>query len=233
MDTTESIILFAVFIIVFNLIIEIFTVLFRLTGLTQEKAKTQVISMLTNSGFTTSESEIILSSRRRRKLAQVTMLFGFSFSVIIVSIVVNIFLTLNRAEVNNLFIASVVLAAVLVILLLVMRIRAVREWFDYLIEKIANRLMFGKESNIIVMIDNYRSKAMAEIYLEHVPLFLDNIRLADTKLKEKYDIQILLLRRNGDKVETIDGNTTLCPKDIIVVFGNYKNIRSVFEHPDS
>lgn len=233
MDTMESIILFAVFIIVFNMIIEIFTVLFRLTGLTQEKAKTQVISMLTNSGFTTSESEIILSSRKRRKLAQVTMLFGFSFSVIIVSIVVNIFLTLNRAEVNNLFIASAILFVMLVILFLIMRIRAVREWFDYLIERIANRLLFGKESNIIVLIDNYNNKVMAEVFLEHVPDFLDKTCLADTKLKENYDIQILLLKRNGDKVENIDGNTILCPKDIIVVFGNYKNIRSVFEHPDS
>lgn len=101
MDITGSIILFVVFIIVYSIIIETFTVLFRLTGLTQEKAKTQVISLLTNSGFTTSESEVILHSRKRRKLAQLTMMFGYSFTVIIVSVVVNIFLTLSRTEVKS------------------------------------------------------------------------------------------------------------------------------------
>lgn len=233
MDAMGSIILFAVFIIVFSVIIEIFTVLFRLTGLTQEKAKTQVISLLTNSGFTTSESEIILHSKKRRKLAQITMLFGYSFSVIIVSIVVNIFFALNRTEVKNVLAAVVMALLILSILLVFMRLQSVRKGFDVMIEKIGNKIMFGKKSNPVVLIDIYSNKAMVEIFLEFIPSFLEEVHLANSRLKENYDIQIILLKRNGKTEATVDGSTILQHGDIIVAFGNYKNIRTLFERSDA
>lgn len=232
MDIAGSLILFVVFVAVYSIIIETFTVLFRLTGLTREKAKTQVISMLTNSGFTTSESEIVLHSKKRRKLAQLTMLTGYSFTVIIVSVLVNIFLALNRAEVKSMIAAVVILSVVLVLLFLFMRIHVIRNWFDLMIEKIGNRLMFGKDSNIVVLIDIYSGRAMAEICLEFVPAILDGTPLASSRLKETYDIQILLLKRGGEVGVAVSGNTVLQPKDIVIVFGSYKNIRAVFEHPD-
>lgn len=232
MDVMGSLILFVVFIVVYSIIIETFTVLFRLTGLTREKAKTQVISMLTNSGFTTSESEIILHSRKRRKLAQLTMLSGYSFTVIIVSVLVNIFLTLNRAEVKSMVAVVIFLAAFLTLWFLFMRIKAVRSRFDIMIEKIGNRVMFGKKSNRVVLIDNYGERAMAEIYLDFVPAILDKTPLAVAKIKEIYDIQILLLKRKGEPTGAVNGKTIFRTKDIIVVFGSYKNIRVIFEHPD-
>lgn len=232
METMISIVLFAIFIMVYSVIIEVFTILFRLTGLTQEKARTQVISLLTNSGFTTSESEIVLHSKKRRKLAQLTMLFGYSFSVIIVSIVVNIFFTFNRSEMNSIVVVVVTSVIIMVILFIVMRLKIIRNRFDVMIEKIGNKIMFGKKSNLLVLIDNYSGKAMAEIFLEFVPELIDKKPLADTRLKESYDIQILVLKRNGEEAGAVDGNTVLTSGDIIVVFGNYKNIRSVFEHPE-
>lgn len=47
----SAMVFLAIFILVYILINEIFTVLFRLTGLTEDKAKFQVTSMLTNSGL--------------------------------------------------------------------------------------------------------------------------------------------------------------------------------------
>lgn len=232
MDIIGSLILFVVFVVVYSIIIEIFTVLFRLTGLTREKAKTQVISMLTNSGFTTAESEIVLHSKKRRRLAHLTMLFGYSFTVIIVSALVNIFLALSRTEVKSMVVIVIILSVVLVLLLLFMRIHFIRNWFDVMIEKIGNRIMFGKKSNVVVLIDNYSGRAMAEIYLEFVPTILCDTPLADSRLRETYDIQILLLKRNGEAGGTVNGETVLRSKDIVIVFGSYKNIRTLFEHPD-
>lgn len=233
MDAMGSIILFIVFIIIFTIIIEVFTVLFRLTGLTHEKAKTQVISLLTNSGFTTSESEVILNSKKRRKLAQLTMMFGYSFTVIIVSVVVNIFFTLNRTEMKSVFSVVVVILPTLAILFMFMRLKTIRSGFDHFIEKIGNNIMFGKKSNPVVLIDVYNDMAMAEIFLEFIPPFLKETRMEDSRLKEDYDIQILLLKRSGEVGIMVAGGTVLCSGDIIVVFGNYKNIRTVFEHPES
>lgn len=58
-------------------LIEIITVLFKLTGLSEEKARFQVISLLTGSGFTTKEAELITQHPTRRKLAQFLMLLGY------------------------------------------------------------------------------------------------------------------------------------------------------------
>ena len=71
-----SLIVFVLFIIVYIVISDIITIFFRLTGLTEEKARFQVISLLTNSGFTTRESESVVASKIRRRLARATMLFG-------------------------------------------------------------------------------------------------------------------------------------------------------------
>lgn len=213
-------------------IIEIFTVLFRLTGLTWEKARTQVISMLTNSGYTTAESEIIMGSKKRRKLARITMLCGYSFTVIIVSVLVNIFLALNQSELNQMVLVVSVVGAIFIIILFIKRIKLVSLGFDHLIELLGNRIMFGKGSNAVVLIDNFRSSAIVEIYLEIVPKELHGINLAVAQLKKTYDIQVLLIRRNGKAMQGIDGETRLHSKDTIVLFGNYKNIKFLFEHPN-
>ena len=95
---TGAILMFVFLILIYILISDIITVLFRLTGLTEEKARFQVVSLLTNSGFTTNESEIIVSSKVRRKIAKATMLFGYAFTVTIVSTIVNIFMTFDETK---------------------------------------------------------------------------------------------------------------------------------------
>lgn len=231
MSMTSLLVLFIVFTTLYFVIIEVFTVLFRLTGLTEEKAKTQVISLLTNSGFTTSESEVILAGRRRRKLAQITMLFGYSFTVIIVSVIVNIFLALTQSELRSILAAVIALTVLTALLFCVMRLRAVKRWFDQRIERLGNRIMFGPDSNTVVLIDNYRDKAMVEIHLHIVPAFLRGVRLADTGLRKTYGIQVLFIKRGGNSLYKIDGDTVLKEDDSVFLFGDYKNIRVIFEHP--
>lgn len=121
MGITGSLILLLIFLVVYIVMIEIFTVLFRLTGLTEEKAKFQVISLLTNCGYTTQESEIIASAPRRRKLAEMTMISGYSFAVIIVSSIVNIFFTLHGSAFNNILFALLICGGLSILILLVMK----------------------------------------------------------------------------------------------------------------
>ena len=95
MDITLSFLLFSFIILLYWVITELFTFFFRLTGLPDDRARFQVLSLLTGTGFTTRESELILGSRRRRRLARVTMLFGYVFNVTIVSALVNVFLSMK------------------------------------------------------------------------------------------------------------------------------------------
>ena len=82
MEINMAILVFFLLLLIYTLMSEAFTVMFRLTGMNTEKARFQVISMLTNSGFTTNESELILKDPLRRKLALLTMLFGYAFTEI-------------------------------------------------------------------------------------------------------------------------------------------------------
>ena len=84
MNIYVSIALFILIIMLYMVISELFTILFRFTGLPDEKARFQVLSLLTGCGFTTRESEMVLSTRSRRRLARIMMLFGYVFNITIV-----------------------------------------------------------------------------------------------------------------------------------------------------
>jgi len=66
------------------LVVEISVVLMRATGLDYDIARFQVVSLLTGTGFTTRESELILGHPVRRRIGIFLILFGaFSLAVVI------------------------------------------------------------------------------------------------------------------------------------------------------
>lgn len=80
-----------VFIIIYMVIVfavvEISVVLMRATGLDKDISRFQVISLLTSTGFTTMESELISDHPIRRRIGMFLILFGlFSFAVIVSAI---------------------------------------------------------------------------------------------------------------------------------------------------
>ena len=95
MNIYVALLLFSFIILLYWVIAELFTFFFRLTGLPAEKARFQVTSLLTGTGYTTRESEVIMASRRRRRLARVTMLFGYVFNITIVSAFINVILSMK------------------------------------------------------------------------------------------------------------------------------------------
>ena len=109
--------LFALVILLYWIISELFTILFRFTGLPDERARFQVMSLLTGCGFTTKESEGFLSTRSRRRLVQVTMLFGYVFNITIVSAFINVFLSRKQNQVQN-FLVGILFPAVIVALVI-------------------------------------------------------------------------------------------------------------------
>jgi hypothetical protein len=76
-----------IYLVIIATIIEINTILFSVTGIKRQVARFQVISLMTGTGFTTGESEVILGHPFRRRLGIFLILFGaFSFAVIISSL---------------------------------------------------------------------------------------------------------------------------------------------------
>ncbi len=224
---TTVIILFIVFIMAYIVIIEIFTVLFRLTGLTEEKARFQVISMLTSTGFTTDESDLIIRTPRRRRLARYTILFGYGFTVIIVSILVNFILKLSDAQMRHIIVSAISFGILFVFLYLVTNI-GVKKRFDMLIEQICFHLMHGKQTNTYIIIDKYGKSSIVSVHFKNMPEYINKVPFSEGTLRRKYGLIVLAIQRNGVTIEHITANDYLQKDDTAIIYGSYNNIKDAF-----
>ncbi len=215
------------FIFVYLLIAEVFVLLFRITGLTEEKARFQVISMLTNSGYTTKEAELVLDSRMRRKLARFVMMFGYAFTVTIVSTVVNIFLQF-KSEFTIGAVAIIPMLAIFGLLIWFIKRKGITgKIADKIIAKIANKFIYDEKSNPIIIVEDYGQMTIASVKLVIMPKELEGIELAKSNLKTEHNINVLLKKNSeGDILPQAD--TKFEVGDTIVVMGKEKDIRGIF-----
>ena len=228
MGLIASVILILSFIVIYVVVIQIYSVLFRITGLTKEKARFQAISLLTNSGFTTTESEIIVSDRVRRRIAIAAMINGYAFSVVIVSLIINVILSLKEDVADQALIVMTIAFAGFVVLIVITQIPIFKRLFEKFIQSIATKLLKrNKNENIIIMLDNYGRDSMAEVHLNRVPDFMVDTPLEETKIKDKYHLNVLMLKRSG-KIVDVNKDTIFKKGDQLVVFGSNSSIANVF-----
>ena len=229
MNIYGAMLLFSFIILLYWVITELFTFFFRMTGLPAEKARFQVISLLTGTGFTTRESEIVLSSRRRRRLAKVTMLFGYVFNVTIVSTFINVFISMKTAQVQHEFIGLLIPLGTAALIFIFMRVPKVHAWGDNLIRKTADRIFNRKETfNAVMLIDNISTESIAQISLRHIPDEYRGVSLANTHLRADTGILVMLVERGGGKPIPAGADTVFEPGDKLTVFGDYKTICRTF-----
>ena len=221
--------LFAILILLYWVISEVFTVLFRLIGLPEEKARFQVVSMLTCAGFTTHESELFLSTRSRRRLARLTMLFGYVFNVTIVSALVNVFLSVKALESGSGMLSMLIPIGAGAAAFALTRIRRVRDWVDRRIEKVADRYGSDQASNGVMIIDQFGSMTIARVTLHTVPEAMRGKTLAKMGLKPKRNILVLAVERSDGRTESPSADTGFAFGDRVTVFGDYAAICKVFD----
>lgn len=229
MSTDFAILAFFSLMLTYLLICEIFTILFRLTGLTEETARFQVISMLTTCGFTTVESELITSSRKRRKLAFVTILFGYIFSVTIVSMVINFFMRLTDGNVFHLIVKVLIaIIALIIIWYALLKVNFVKNNFDRFISKIGIKAMFKNQHNPIMILGVFKTEVIAEVTITNLPEELSQVQLKNSNIRLNYTLQILTIIKNEDVSIGVTGESILENGDKIIIFGTLKNIKKLF-----
>ena len=219
--------LFSVVILVYFVISELFAMLFRLTGLPDEKARFQVISLLTGCGFTTHESELLLTSKSRRRLARITMLFGYVFNITIVSVFINVFLSLKLTEFKNYFSVLIPIVAATIIITF-LRVPKVRTWGDRIMERLAGRLAHRGSVNSVLLLDYLGEDSIAQVFLHEVPEAFRDKPLSETGLKQDYNILVMLVEHRGAKAVPANAKTVFQPEDKLTVFGDYHVISKAF-----
>ncbi|QUG41182.1 TrkA C-terminal domain-containing protein [Psychrobacillus sp. INOP01] len=210
-----------IYLTIILVVIEINTLLFTFTGLKKHIARFQVISMLTGTGFTTGESELIIDHPIRRRLGAFLILFGaFSLAVIISaisSILSDEFFTMKIGYV----------AGVLVFFLFVLKVGKVKNRLSDLFER-------ELETNFDIQDLTIKDVFLTEEndYLVEVPLHSTSSMIGGKlieKLNSEEDINILLIKRGEIIIRKGRLNTELQAGDFILMFGDKEVIRSMFK----
>lgn len=228
MTITTSLVLILCFILAYIIIIGTFSIAFQASGLTSEKARYQAISIFTNCGFTTTESELITSDRYRRKLAAILMIIGHIFAVLVVSLVVALFDDFNTADVKEnapligIFVVS--LLAVFIIINLPFIKKPILNAISNLARK---RALKKRKTNIMTVLDTYGKQSLVEIYLYWIPEFLKDKSLKDANLKRVYDLNLVAVKRKN-KVLNVTAETIIQPLDKVIIFGHREVIDDIF-----
>ena len=218
--------LFALVILIYWVMSELITVLFRFTGLPDEKARFQVLSLLTGTGFTTRESEMILTNRRRRRLGRATILFGYVFNLTIITAFINVFVSLRLTEAEHELLPVVIPLGALAIIFICMRIPKVRLWTDARLERLADRFFGLGEGNTVMALDYIGENAIAKVRLRTVPDELRGDNLSGLHLRA-HGVNVLLIE-HGEQPELALGTSTLADGDRLTAFGEYATIRRTF-----
>lgn len=229
MSLLNSLTLFVALIIIYQFIVSVFTILFRLTGLPRDKARFQVISLLTGCGFTTGESELAISSPQRRKVTRTIMVFGYAFTVTIMSALVNIFLSFNQSELQIVWWQLSIPLIALIALELFGRNPIVQRYFNKNIENIAVKIMFKNNANRILLLDYIGHNAIAEVNIIKVPERFKNIPLYESGLRDNYEILVILIEHKGEEAVNVQPDDVFRDNDRLVVCGNYRNICKAFD----
>ncbi len=230
MNISSSLLGIIIFIFLYLIIAEVFTVLFRLMGMPTRKARFQVISLMTNSGYTTDESEIIVNSKKRRKLAMATMLFGYTFTVTAVSTLVNLISTLFAAQSHNFLLTLTYITSALLIIFVVHKLKFIRRGFDNLIIKLGNKYIFDSTQNQIDILDVVKSSVVAEVRVSsHLPPSLEGKTVLEAGIRKDYGIQVLAIIKQGTSISSVSPGDYIEKTDKVILFGELTEICRLFE----
>lgn len=212
---------FVIFLVIFLLFIEFFTLLFVNTGLAYDKARFQVISMLTSVGYTTKESEHISNHKRRRKIASWVMILGYVGNVTFVSFLITLIVSGDVPEV------IIIIIGIVSIIIFSMKSHKIMSGIDKGIYFIIKRKIFGG------MYVKYKALLEGKEYCIYTITmqennFLIGKTLIESKLIRDYELQVLMVERKGHQIN--------CPKptyvfevgDEITIYGKLKNIQIIF-----
>ena len=137
MNIIAAFIVFDILVIVYEILVALFASLYELTGLTKDEARFQVTSLLTGTGFTTSESEKMLATKKRKRVTRDIMIISYIFNITIISTLVALFTSTIKADYKELLSGLLISVLVIVLLTISKKITKIRNAIDKIFINIA------------------------------------------------------------------------------------------------
>ena len=84
-------------------------------------------------------------------------------------------------------------------------------------------------SNEMQLINNYGENALVEVFVEEVPKELENVKIKDAGLNDRYKITVGVIKRKDEYIY-VSKDTIIQKGDTVTLFGPYKNIKLLFNN---
>ncbi|MCG8483665.1 MAG: TrkA C-terminal domain-containing protein [Clostridia bacterium] len=219
-----SIVVFIIIIGILLIIAELLALGLRMTGLDREKARFQVVSIITGTGFTTNESELITQHPVRRKIAELLMLISYVVQAFIIGTIFTI--AAEVANGKNVMVGLFFLLVTVIMLVGVTKNAWVVQKIEKMIEKrfiIKSKVNKTKTVEQVLKLNEDYGVVEFLIESEH-PLI--GKTLVESNLK-KIQIQVLNIER-GSYIEQFPKKDSYFKEgDRVVVYGKLENIKKV------
>ncbi len=230
MSISLAVLLFLSIVVIYLFVIEIFTVIFRITGMSYETANYQAISLLTTCGFTTSESEIVIATKHRRQVAKWAMLFGYMFSVILATSIINVIMSITRSKDETDIYSLFSIIFITLIFIILVRLKKLKKIIDNLIKKVVESIFMKRALiNPFYILEVYGDQAICELLVTHVPDEIAGKTIFESGVRNKYGISYISINRKNEN-RVIDPFSDIINKnDKVVIYGNPTVINKIFK----
>lgn len=208
------------YLLIILLVIEISVIMFNITGLEKPVSRYQVISMLTGTGFTTDESQLIIDHPVRRKISAFLILFGAFSLAVIISAITN--MLSNDLRLTELLWIN----GVLLIILLIGKAPFLR-----------NKLQGKIDDEMQKKLDISELPIKEALYLDENDIVTEvaikeDSDLAGTKIldlfKNEEDITLLFIKRGEINIRNKMHNESVQAGDDLYLYGNREEIEKKF-----
>lgn len=215
---------FLMFGTIFLVVVNICSILLRLTGMPIKKARFQVVSLLTSTGFTTRESEMIVQHPVRRKIASWLMVVSYVSTATFISF----FVTMISDTVTG--IGFFVVIATLITTNLILRRTKTIENLELKLENVVLKSKIWEKLNSenLTLITNTRGYGIYQIYLPKDSKIIGK-SILESGLKD-LEIEVLNIDKGDKFIKFASPDYVFEVFDRVTVYGNLKNIRNEFEH---
>jgi len=233
-----NLVLFIMVIIISFIIVRIGAIAFQITGLEWSVAKFQALSCFSSTGFTTSEAELIVTNRQRRRIASVLIVLGHAGLVTMIATLANslraqtvieekLTKPLLPVRIPEALVPWINLAIIGIVLYILYKVstnsRFVKKLTNFLRKKIIKRELVQRVSFEELMLST-GGYGVTRIALRPGSPVL-NKTLSDSELRSQ-DITVLAITREGKTTANPPATTELHLNDELLCFGKLENIRN-------
>ncbi|QUH27151.1 TrkA C-terminal domain-containing protein [Serpentinicella alkaliphila] len=208
-----------IILIILALIVEVLSIALKVTGLDIDKARFQVISIITHTGFTTRESELITQHPTRRRIAMGLMLISYVGAAVLISIIVNAFQT------QQTFIYFAIYSSVFLLFsnLLIRNKYIVTKFERFLEIKLRRRMkVYSKYKTVEEVLKLNDEYGVLDFVIGENSMLV-GVTLQQAQLKDNY-IQVLNIDRGSHIIHFPKNDFSFMVGDKVLVYGQIDRI---------